>query len=411
MLDGGAGPVKRGSSRSAGVGVEGMGTTGGSSGPLRRWWPAAAALAAVVLAVALSPAPTPEPGLAPELALEPDTVTQLDVAELPLMAERGDATSEVVGDTEGQGPRDEVAITGRGESTVTARPSPASVELGLGLDRVALWEIQRGLEAEGFSPGTPDGVLGPSTREALRRWQSENDLPATGYLTELDASVLRAVTPLLPEPPPPPPPPPPGAGDLPSGTIAGVVTDDTGPGGVLPGVEIELASDALVETSRSGSTNAFGEYWFFDLSPGVYAVTFSLPGFVTQIHDQLTLDAGLFRQLDPVLVVGSGIQRVIDGTINRGDFIPQTGEFMDRWSFDVNAGDRIELSAVSTDFDTLLRVISPSGELVDEDDDGGAGLNSRIERIAAYTGEYVVEVVSWDDAIGDYTLRLTHPRP
>ena len=356
LLEGVAGPGNPGPARDA-------------SGPSRRWWLAAAA--AVVLALAV-----------------------------PQMLPKDESTPDRPAPTPVQGPAPESA---------PSPASPASVELGLGLDRAALREIQRALQVEGFSPGTPDGVLGPSTREALQRWQSENDLPATGYLTELDVSVLRAAAPLPPEPPPPPPPL--VTGDLPSGTITGVVTDDSGLQGVLPGVEIELSSDALVEGSRSGSTNALGEYFIFDLSPDIYTVTFSLPGFVTQIHDQLTLDAGDLRQLSPVLVVGSGTQRVIDGTINRGDFISQTGEFMDRWSFDFNVGDRIELSAVSTDFNTLLRVIAPSGELVDEDDDGGTGLNSRIERIAAYTGEYVVEVVSWDNAMGDYTLQLTYLRP
>ena len=294
-----------------------------------------------------------------------------------------------------------------------ALTSPADIEEGLGLDRSALREIQRGLEAERFNPGAPDGLFGPGTRGALRRWQSGNNLPATGYLTALDASALRAVAPpRLESPPPPPPPPfpPSGAEGLSMGTVAGVVTDDTF--GTLPGVTVEASSDVLVERARVVFTNAVGRYAIIDLTPGVYTVKFTLPGFFTQVYENLTLGAGDTRWVDPVLEAagnrGTATQRVINERLDRTDSIRETGAYVDRWSIDVAAGDRFELSVVSDDFDTYLRLRSNFEEIVDEDDDGGGGTDSRIETIAAYTGHYLVEVTSYASGeTGNYTLRLT----
>ena len=49
--------------------------------------------------------------------------------------------------------------------------------------------IQWGLTQAGFDPGPKDGQFGPSTRSAIRRWQTENRQDSTGYLAADD--VLR----------------------------------------------------------------------------------------------------------------------------------------------------------------------------------------------------------------------------
>jgi peptidoglycan hydrolase-like protein with peptidoglycan-binding domain len=46
------------------------------------------------------------------------------------------------------------------------------------------------LKAAGFNPGPIDGVLGPRTKEALRRYQAQQGLPVTGELDDATRRVL-----------------------------------------------------------------------------------------------------------------------------------------------------------------------------------------------------------------------------
>jgi hypothetical protein len=72
------------------------------------------------------------------------------------------------------------------------------------------------------------------------------------------------------------------------GSIAGVVSDETG--GVLPGVTIEASSPALIGGARVAVSDGGGNYRIVDLRPGVYAVTFTLPGFNVYIRDGIVLE-------------------------------------------------------------------------------------------------------------------------
>jgi peptidoglycan hydrolase-like protein with peptidoglycan-binding domain len=57
------------------------------------------------------------------------------------------------------------------------------------------WRIgqaQERLKAAGFDPGAADGVLGPRTQEALRRYQARQGLPTTGMLDEATRQALLA---------------------------------------------------------------------------------------------------------------------------------------------------------------------------------------------------------------------------
>ena len=76
-------------------------------------------------------------------------------------------------------------------TVASAAQDPSAVEAALGLDRPTRWLIQQGLRKEGFDAGEPDGLFGPRTREAVRRWQAARGMPTTGYLDGLQAELLR----------------------------------------------------------------------------------------------------------------------------------------------------------------------------------------------------------------------------
>ena len=85
--------------------------------------------------------------------------------------------------------------------------------------------------------------------------------------------------------------------------IAGTVTDTTG--AVLPGVTVEARSPALIEQLRTGVTDDQGQYRIIDLRPGVYAVTFALPGFSTVVRDGIELPANFTAPVSVQLRVGT----------------------------------------------------------------------------------------------------------
>ena len=98
------------------------------------------------------------------------------------------------------------------------------------------------------------------------------------------------------------------------------------------------------------------------------------------------------------------------GTIAIGDSV--TGELnANRHSYTLTgeAGTTliIRLSSDDNAVDTLLRVRDAAGGLLDENDDGGEGLNSELTITLPYTGDYSIVAGSFsDNAIGPYTLSV-----
>ena len=84
--------------------------------------------------------------------------------------------------------------------------------------------------------------------------------------------------------------------------LAGVVRDTTG--GVLPGVTVEAASPALIERVRSVITDSSGVYRVVDLRPGVYTITFTLPGFNTVRVENFELRADFTATVNAEMNVG-----------------------------------------------------------------------------------------------------------
>jgi hypothetical protein len=85
--------------------------------------------------------------------------------------------------------------------------------------------------------------------------------------------------------------------------LAGVVRDTSG--AVLPGVTVEAASPVLIEKVRTVTTDENGAYRIVDLRPGTYTLTFTLPGFNTQVRDGIELSANFVATINVDLTVGT----------------------------------------------------------------------------------------------------------
>src|SRR5438105_14196165 len=71
-------------------------------------------------------------------------------------------------------------------------------------------------------------------------------------------------------------------------TISGQVRDSSG--AVMAGVQVEAASAALIERSRTELTNENGRYTIVDVRPGLYSMTFTSPGF-SNVKQEVTAPA------------------------------------------------------------------------------------------------------------------------
>lgn len=86
-------------------------------------------------------------------------------------------------------------------------------------------------------------------------------------------------------------------------TISGTVKDTSG--GVLPGVTVEVASPALIEKVRTVVSDNDGKYSVVSLRPGVYSVTFTLPGFGVVKREQIELTSDFTAVVNAEMKVGT----------------------------------------------------------------------------------------------------------
>ena len=86
-------------------------------------------------------------------------------------------------------------------------------------------------------------------------------------------------------------------------TITGFVRDTTG--ALVPGVTVEASSPALIEQVRIAVTDGRGVYQIVDLRPGLYNVTFTLPGFAVFIREGIVLTANFTAQVNAELSLGT----------------------------------------------------------------------------------------------------------
>jgi hypothetical protein len=86
-------------------------------------------------------------------------------------------------------------------------------------------------------------------------------------------------------------------------SIAGVVKDTSG--AVLPGVQVDVKSPALIEQVRTAVSDTQGVYRIVDLRPGTYSVTFTLQGFSTLERAGIELPTAFTATVNAEMKLGS----------------------------------------------------------------------------------------------------------
>jgi hypothetical protein len=93
--------------------------------------------------------------------------------------------------------------------------------------------------------------------------------------------------------------------------ITGVVKDSSG--AVLPGATVEATSPVLIEKVRTATSDGTGQYRLENLAPGVYSITYTLPGFVTLERKGIEVTTGFTVSVNVDLRVG-GVSETITVT-------------------------------------------------------------------------------------------------
>lgn len=154
-------------------------------------------------------------------------------------------------------------------------------------------------------------------------------------------------------------------------------------------------TDSLVEFEAS----EFGTYEIWVTS---YA-TEETGAYTLQVLQEV-MEIPVFEDRDLVDIEIGG---TANGYLEQGDMELDTGEFEDLFAFTAEAGDNIVVDLNSTDFDTYLTLITPSGEEITNDDFEGSLEQSQIEITLQQGGRYRVHVSSYAaEESGEYLLSV-----
>lgn len=131
------------------------------------------------------------------------------------------------------------------------------------------------------------------------------------------------------------------------------------------------------------------------------------PGVDSETEDELDFGFGpppSQEDRSPIEVANGAVDE-FEGEINENQF--------DVFEIDVERGDELVVSVESSEFDTLLRAVDPTGDQVAGNDDADAtaglasSLDSQIAFLAETTGTYGLEILSYDaEASGEYLLTV-----
>ena len=110
-------------------------------------------------------------------------------------------------------------------------------------------------------------------------------------------------------------------------------------------------------------------------------------------------------------ISGGGASNSISGTLSSGDAELDDGSYYDSYTFDGRSGQHVTVRMTSPDFDTYLRVMSPSDEAFSNDDADDGSTNSQLDLDLTENGEYRIIANSlYADTTGSYQLSIDGAR-
>lgn len=140
------------------------------------------------------------------------------------------------------------------------------------------------------------------------------------------------------------------------------------------------------------------------LAPGVYAIM--VTGAPPAGDYTLTVDEVVCEAPQPI-----ALGTAVSGSLDAMDCTRPGGAFREAWELVLTADTTLRIDLTSNGFDPYLIVKNENGGIVSQDDDGGDGLNARVQtRLSA--GTYVIEASAFNaGSTGAYTLSVVASTP
>ncbi len=97
--------------------------------------------------------------------------------------------------------------------------------------------------------------------------------------------------------------------------------------------------------------------------------------------------------------------QVTEGTLNEGDAVTLEGPYADRWTFSGDEGQRVRIEMRSSQFDALLRLQGPDGQVLTSNDDA-LGRDAAITIRLPEGGRYTILATSYgsERSVGLYRI-------
>lgn len=162
---------------------------------------------------------------------------------------------------------------------------------------------------------------------------------------------------------------------------------------------------------RGGTTNARLEITLEETGEYRLLATTSRPGEVGA-YDIVVTDLGARRETSAAAPSAGATtlrpNQSVNGSLAGSDPTLDDGQHYDLYTFNGTSGQNVQIDLTSSQFDTFLVLITPSGELIEDDDGISGSTNSRIAGTLPESGSYTVVATSYSGGrTGNYALRFT----
>ena len=114
----------------------------------------------------------------------------------------------------------------------------------------------------------------------------------------------------------------------------------------------------------------------------------------------------------PLAAQSIAVGASVEGELTERDGSNDEGVRADAYRFTATAGQRLDFSLRSSDFDAYLELYDANGQSIGEDDDGGDDTDAQLLHTFAEGGQYTVQVRAIGDTLtGAYTLSVAEAEP